>query len=323
MATKKKPAMKRGTPTTSKLNALLDKGLSKQQIVKKYGGTSGLSAHDLDVIGFSNKYISKAKPNNTNYVSKSTSQSNSSPTPTPTPNRGSVQDTYPSIQEYLGADPYYQQGVSDLMNNMDQFNIQNSAAAGDIQQLFDITMQRMNKEKDRSVHDITDDFGARGMVNSGLFGKAVSDYNSDFTDRISDLNRDKSIQLRNLNFERSNMQGLNDSQTADLRLDAIRRRAEEIGSMGSVYDPASGVAKPATRRGTPTTSALKDALSSGSNKKQVVKQYGGTSGLSAYDLRTLGFGDKYIQNAKGHLPKAAAKKTVPYKGNLSKGPYSL
>jgi hypothetical protein len=242
--------MKNGTPTTAKLNSLLDKGMSKKEIVQKYGGKDNLSAHDLDVLGFGNKAIVASKGHLPKNPYQGSSSGGGNSVSNPQPGRGSVADTYPSIEEYLGADPYYQQGISDLMNNLDQFNIQNQAAAGDIESLFNITLQRMNKEKDRSVHDITDDFGARGLVNSGLFGKAVSDYNSDFSDRIADLNRDKSIQLRNLNFERSNMQGLNDSQAADLRLDAIRRRAEEIGSMGSVYDPVSGVKKSTGGSGT-------------------------------------------------------------------------
>lgn len=148
----------------------------------------------------------------------------------------------PSLEDYLGADPYYQEGLSDLMFNMDQFGIQNDAAEFDIQSLFDLTMERMAKERERSLVDITDDFGARGLVNSGLYGKGVSDYNEQYADKVFDLNRDREIQLRNLGFEESNFEGLNDSKQNELRLDAIRRRAEEVGSrvgsgMGSAFNP--------------------------------------------------------------------------------------
>jgi hypothetical protein len=72
----------------------------------------------------------------------------------------------------------------------------------------------------------------------------MSDYNDAFADRVYDLNRDKGIQLRNLGFEESNFQGLNDSKQNELRLDAIRRRAEELGSrVGSGFG-AAGSQKP-------------------------------------------------------------------------------
>lgn len=140
-------------------------------------------------------------------------------------------NNFPSIEDYLAADPYYQAGLSDLMLGMDQFGIQNDAAQGDIESLFKLTMERMAKERDRSLVDIKDDFGARGLVNSGLYTKGVSDYNQEYADRVFDLNRDKDIQLRNLGFDEANFGGLEQSKQNELRLDAIRRRAEELSSM--------------------------------------------------------------------------------------------
>ena len=154
-------------------------------------------------------------------------------------------NNFPSIEDYLAADPYYQAGLSDLMLGMDQFGIQNGAAQGDITSLFNLTLERMAKERDRSLIDIKDDFGARGLVNSGLYTKGVSDYNQEYSDRVFDLNRDKDIQLRNLGFDAANMQGLNDSKQNELRLDAIRRRAEELSSMvGSGVPGLGGGKKP-------------------------------------------------------------------------------
>lgn len=158
-------------------------------------------------------------------------------------------NNFPSIEDYLAADPYYQAGLSDLMLGMDQFGIQNDAAQGDIESLFKLTLERMAKERDRSLIDIKDDFGARGLVNSGLYTKGVSDYNQEYSDRVFDLNRDRDIQLRNLGFDSANMQGLNQSKQDELRLDAIRRRAEELASMvgSGVPKPGGGGKKPGTK----------------------------------------------------------------------------
>lgn len=137
---------------------------------------------------------------------------------------------YPSIKQYLGSDRYYQNTISDLLRNQEMFNEQNMFAQGDLQQNFDMTMENMGIERERALKDIKDDFGGRNLVTSGLYGNSVSEYNDDYSRQASQLNMDLTSQLRNMDFEKQNMQNLTDSQKKDARLDAIRRRAEEIGA---------------------------------------------------------------------------------------------
>lgn len=183
------------------------------------------------------------------------------------------QSPFPSIEEYLAGDLYYNTILSDLQRNLEQFNIQNGAAQGDINSLFGITMDRMNKEKGRATTDIKDDFGARGIINSGLFGKSISDYNDDFSDKVEDLNRDRSMQLRNLGFESSNFQSLTDTQENQAKLDAIRRRAEELGTRNAVTAPAKSVApKPVAKPAAKKTTASPLAKYSGFRAPTIKKK---------------------------------------------------
>ena len=133
------------------------------------------------------------------------------------------------IAKYLGADPVFQQGINELIRTGDQYAIGNNAAVGDVKQTFNTTLGRMRQDKTKSTRNITDDYGARGLVNSGLYVGAVNDYNNAYQDRVEDITTDRSKQLRNLQQERRNFYDLNRSKKQELRLDAIRRRAEKLG----------------------------------------------------------------------------------------------
>lgn len=135
---------------------------------------------------------------------------------------------FPSLQDYLMGDQYYQSGLSDLEWALEQFLTENDAAEGDLGASFDSAMGYMNLDKEKALEYMKDDYGARGLVFSGLYPDAVSDYNKEWSMGAADLNRDLASQMRDLGFEEQNMRQSTEMQKRDLRLDAIRRRQEEI-----------------------------------------------------------------------------------------------
>lgn len=135
---------------------------------------------------------------------------------------------FPGIQKYLMSDPYYQAGMSDLDWALEQFLLENDAAEGDLGASFGSAMDYMNLDKEKSHKFMKEDYGARGLVFSGLYPEAVSDFNKEWSMGVADLNRDLASQMRDLGFEEQNMKQSTNMQKRDLRLDAIRRRAEEI-----------------------------------------------------------------------------------------------
>lgn len=145
-----------------------------------------------------------------------------------TTKKGSGKKKFPSIQDYLMGDQYYQQGLSDLEWALEQFLTENDAAEGDLGASFDSAMGYMNLDKEKALEYMKDDYGARGLVFSGLYPDAVSDYNKEWSMGVADLNRDLASQMRDLGFEEQNMRQSTDMQKRDLRLDAIRRRSEMI-----------------------------------------------------------------------------------------------
>lgn len=138
----------------------------------------------------------------------------------------------PGIQKFLGSDNTYQQSLSDLLKTLQQFKLQNKDSRTDVREAFQTAMERMGVEREDALKALEADFASRGLLNSGLYGDAVSDYNTQYGDRVTDLTKDRNTNLRNLRTEFSNFRDTTKSKRADLRLDAIRRRAEKYGLQG-------------------------------------------------------------------------------------------
>lgn len=133
------------------------------------------------------------------------------------------------IAKYLGSDDVYQSSMSELMKTLEQFRIGNRNSRNDVKDAFGTATERMGDERVNALGSLEGDFASRGMMNSGLYGDAVSDYNKEFTNRTEDLTTDRTLKLRDLTQERRNMRDLTQSKLKDLKLDAIRRRAETLG----------------------------------------------------------------------------------------------
>lgn len=173
---------------------------------------------------------------------------------------------FPSIQDYLMGDPSYQEGLSDLEWALEQYLTESEAGEEDLADSYQSAMGYMNLDKEKDLEYIKDDFGSRNMVFSGSYPKAVSDYNTEWSMGAADLNRDLASQMRDLGFEEQNMRQSTEMQKRDLRLDAIRRRAEEIQQ--SQFNNKAGYAKPSAKK---TAPAKKFSSAKGRGKQYTPK----------------------------------------------------
>lgn len=140
-----------------------------------------------------------------------------------------VNPAVPSVDKYLASDATYNQSLSELMKTLQQYKTNNQSSQGDVKEAFQTAMERMGQERQKSLQGLQDDFASRGLLTSGLFADATSQYNNEYEQRVGDLTKDQQNQLESLNTDYSNFSGTTNSKKADLRLDAIRRRAEKYG----------------------------------------------------------------------------------------------
>jgi len=186
------------------------------------------------------------KPNSSGQLSGN-NQRNNKPQSAPQTKQGKIQGAgsktpqtkpaapkpaVPGIDKYLSSDTTYQSGLSELMKNLQQFQTGNAQSQNDVKSAFQTALERMGQEREQSLKSLQEDFASRGLLNSGLYADANSDYDTQYQQRLGDLTKDEQGQLSSLSTDATNFQGLNQSQQAALKAAAIQRRAEKYGIKG-------------------------------------------------------------------------------------------
>lgn len=147
------------------------------------------------------------------------------PVAPPTTKPGPVVD----INAFLNQDAGYQQQLREFAKAMQDFTADVTRRRGDLTTNFDTSKKALADQRLIDLKNIEDDYGARGLLRSGLYGKAVGDYESEYGNRVTDLSNQQNQALAQLLSEEGQFKSANDLKTQAAREDAIRRRAEMYG----------------------------------------------------------------------------------------------
>lgn len=134
-----------------------------------------------------------------------------------------------ALDKWLAGDTTYQQQLAELnqeksayQNNVNQ---QNNITNRD----FASTQRQMNTQGNLDRQNQQYDFAGRGILHSGVYAKALGDYNTDFQTKMNNLIQGKTDTI---NTAQSNLNdflrqiALNQNTA---KQDAIRRRQQELG----------------------------------------------------------------------------------------------
>lgn len=149
----------------------------------------------------------------------------SAPSSPPTTGPGPV----PDINSFLGGDSGYQDQLKQFANALALFNADIGRRKGTLETDYASSQKAMNDQKLIDLDNLEADYGARGILRSGLYGKAVGDYNTEFNTRMTDLGNKQKDALAGLDQETARYKSQQDLQTQAAREAAIRRRAEQYG----------------------------------------------------------------------------------------------
>lgn len=160
-------------------------------------------------------------------VSSGSSGRYSAPAPPPRLRAGG--GAVPNIKNFLGGDTGYQQQLRQFAKALTDFNADVTRRRGSLTSEFGLSQKAMNDQKLRDLEALEDDYGARGLIRSGLYADAVGDYNTEFGQRMTDLQRRQTEALNQLTQESSQFRSQQGLQKQAAREAAIRRRAEKYG----------------------------------------------------------------------------------------------
>jgi len=131
--------------------------------------------------------------------------------------------------KWLAGDTTYQQQLSNYKKSKSDYESQYKRQTGIINRDYSESQRSMNRQGDSDRTDQKNDFAGRGILRSGVFAKALGDYNTEFQAKLKNLLTGKSDKLGDLGMQRTNfLRQLKLEQDA-ARQDALRRRSAKLG----------------------------------------------------------------------------------------------
>jgi len=135
----------------------------------------------------------------------------------------------PSVDEWLAGDSTFQgqnnalsKAWADYQNNA---KLQTDQYTGQ----YNTNKDQLGKQKTQDFGALQDDYASRGLMTSGLWAKANTDFENDYSTKFGNLDTAKADFLSNLLAAQQGFQSDQQVQTDKARQDAINRRAAQYG----------------------------------------------------------------------------------------------
>jgi hypothetical protein len=131
--------------------------------------------------------------------------------------------------KWLAGDTTYQQQLANFNKSKSDYESQYKRQTGITKRDYSEMLRSMNRQGAQDRVDQQNDFAGRGILRSGVFAKALGDYNTEFNAKIKNLQTGQSDKLGDLSMQMTNfLRQLKLEQDA-ARQDALRRRAAKLG----------------------------------------------------------------------------------------------
>jgi hypothetical protein len=131
--------------------------------------------------------------------------------------------------KYLAGDTTYQQQLANFNKSKSDFQAQFNRQNSIIKRDFGETGRSMKRQAAQDREDQQNNFAGRGILKSGVFAKALGDYNTEFNAKWKNLLSGQSDKLGDLNMQRTNFLRQLKLESDAARQDALRRRAAKLG----------------------------------------------------------------------------------------------
>jgi hypothetical protein len=152
------------------------------------------------------------------------------PKPKPKAKKPAPKKKKPSAtQKYLAGDTTYQQQLADYNKSKAEYDSNYRRQSSIVNRDYAESQRALNRQGAQDRIDQQNDFAGRGILRSGVFAKALGDYNTDFNARIKQLTTGKTDQLGDLGAQRSSFLRQLQIEQNNAREDALRRRAAKLG----------------------------------------------------------------------------------------------
>ena len=134
-----------------------------------------------------------------------------------------------ATSKYLAGDTTYQQQLADYNKSKADYLANYNRQSGLVNRDYAESTRALNRQGAQDRLDQQNDFAGRGILHSGVFAKALGDYNTDFNARMASLTNGKTDQLGDLAAQRNSFLQQLQIEMNNAKQDALRRRAAQLG----------------------------------------------------------------------------------------------
>jgi hypothetical protein len=129
----------------------------------------------------------------------------------------------------LAGDTTYQQQLAELGHELSAYIANNTRQNQVTTSNFDNTQRQMNLQAGIDRNNQQYDFAGRGILHSGVYAKALGDYNTDFQNKLNNLIKGKNDTLAQSAADLNDFKRQISLQKNSAKQDAIRRRQSQLG----------------------------------------------------------------------------------------------
>jgi hypothetical protein len=147
----------------------------------------------------------------------------------PAPKKPAKKKPLSATAKYLAGDTTYQQQLADFDRSKAEYNANYGRQSSIVNRDYAESTRSLNRQGAQDRLDQQEDFAGRGILHSGVFAKALGDYNTDFNSRMKALVTGKTDQIGDLAAQQKSFLAQLATEQNNARQDAIRRRAAKLG----------------------------------------------------------------------------------------------
>lgn len=131
--------------------------------------------------------------------------------------------------KWLAGDTTYQQQLANFNKSKSDYESQYKRQTGITKRDYKESIRSLNRQGDTDREDQKNDFAGRGILRSGVYAKALGDYNTEFNTKVKNLKQGQTDKLGDLSMQRTNFLRQLKLESDAARQDALRRRAAKLG----------------------------------------------------------------------------------------------